>query len=75
MNRTVRWSLLLTAACSIACISVPPPSGEYSIGEATADSWGVLRVIALALAPDSRLTAVFADSNFNIYVGAWQIEE
>jgi len=51
------------------------PSGEYSIGEAAADSWGVLRVIALALAPDNRLTAVFADSNFNIYVGAWQIEE
>lgn len=52
-----------------------PSSGEYSIREAAADDWGVFRVVSLALAPDNRLTAVYADSQFNIYVGAWQIEE
>ncbi len=50
------------------------PSGEYSIEQASPDDWAVLRVLALALAPDNRLTAVLADSSFNVFVGAWQIE-
>jgi hypothetical protein len=53
----------------------PLVDGEDSIQNARADSWNVLRVLALALAPDNRLTAVLADSSFDITVAAWQIEE
>lgn len=56
---------------------VPDPNtGDSSIHQAAADdSYGVLRVLAIALADDNRLTAVFADSRFEIFIGAWQIEE
>lgn len=53
----------------------PLVDGEDSIQNARAESWNVLRVLALALAPDNRLTAVFADSSFDITVAAWQIDE
>jgi WD40 repeat protein len=52
-----------------------PQSKKLAFRQATADSWPVFQVLALALAPDNRLTAVFSDSSFNIYIGAWQIEE
>jgi len=53
-----------------------PTTGESSIGLADADdSYGVLRVLAIALADDNRLTVVFADSRLEILIGAWQIEE
>lgn len=51
------------------------PSGEYFIEQAAPDAWPTLRVLALAISQDNRLTAVFADPHFNIYVGSWQIAE
>jgi hypothetical protein len=51
-------------------------TGGSSIGQAVADdSYEVLRVLAIALADDNRLTVVFADSRLRILIGAWQIEE
>lgn len=51
------------------------PSGDYAIALAAPDDWLALQVLALTISPDNRLTAVFADSRFDVYVGAWQIEE
>ena len=51
------------------------PSGEYFIEQAAPDAWPTLRVLALAISQENRLTAVFADPYFNIYVGIWQIAE
>ena len=50
-------------------------SGATTIEEADPDNSLALRVLALALAPDNRLTAVFCDGYFKIVIGAWQIEE
>ena len=50
-------------------------SGATTIEDADPDSSLALRVLALALARDNRLTAVFCDGYFKIVIGAWQIEE
>ncbi len=50
-------------------------SGENVIEQAAPDAWPTLEVLALAISQENRLTAVFADPYFNIYVGGWQIEE
>jgi hypothetical protein len=50
------------------------PSGEYSVEQATPGAWPTLKVLTLAVSPENRLTAVFADPSFNIFVGGWQIE-